>query len=122
MKFYLKKNLASFCFMLFLIAQSISCWAQKNIRPLQKELYEKQSLLTANLDRTIPPLLDSANIPGLSLAIIADGKVISSQAYAVKHAQTKEPLQKNSVFEAASLSKPIFAYASLKLVEEGLLS
>lgn len=122
MNCYFKKNLASIYLMLFLIGQSIACCGQKNGRPLQKELYKKQSQLTANLNRTIPQLLDSANIPGFSLAVIADGKVIYSQAYGVKHAQTKAPLQLNTVFEAASLSKPVFAYACLKFVEEGLLN
>ncbi len=122
MKYHWPKTLVSIDLMLFLICLSIACSGQKNTRPLQKDLLAKQRRLSTNLDRTIPPLLDSANIPGLSLAVIADGKIIYSQAYGVKHAQTKEPLELNTVFEAASLSKPVFAYACLKFVEEGLLS
>jgi CubicO group peptidase (beta-lactamase class C family) len=97
----------------------IQCQGQGRTAPLQKSINKTQ--LVARLDKRVPQLLDSANIPGLSIAVISEGKVIYSGAYGVKNAETKEKVDVNTVFDAASLSKPMFAYAVLQLVDAGLI-
>lgn len=62
------------------------------------------------------------DVPGLSLALIRDGRVVWHRGFGVKNAATKEPVGDGTVFEAASLSKPVFAYAVLKLVDGGQLA
>jgi len=81
----------------------------------------KKKSCVAKLDKRVPQLLDSANIPGLSLAMIKKGRVLYTQAYGVKNTETKEKLNLYTIFEAASLSKPVFAYCCMKFVEKGLL-
>jgi CubicO group peptidase (beta-lactamase class C family) len=76
----------------------------------------------AKLQADIPSLLQQADIPGLSIALIRNGKLVWSGAFGVSNADTKKPVDPNTVFEAASLSKPVFAYAVLKLVDEGKLA
>ena len=61
------------------------------------------------------------NIPGATVVIIRNGKVVYSGGHGVKASDTQEPVTPHTVFSAASLSKPCFAYAVLKLVEEGKL-
>jgi CubicO group peptidase (beta-lactamase class C family) len=60
-----------------------------------------------------------AEIPGLSIATVESGKLAWHEAFGVKHAGTGEPVTETTVFEAASLSKPVFAYAVLRLVDRG---
>ena len=60
-------------------------------------------------------------VPGLSIAVIRNGKLAWNHGFGVKNAETKEPVTEDIVFEAASLSKPVFAYAVLKLVDSGKL-
>ncbi|MGD9402465.1 MAG: beta-lactamase family protein [bacterium] len=67
----------------------------------------------------VPRLMDEANIPGLSIALIRDGETAWSGAYGVKSAITLEPVTETTVFEAASLTKPFFAYLVMKMVESG---
>ncbi len=61
------------------------------------------------------------DIPGLSIALIRDAEVAWSRGFGVKNVETKEAVDDNTVFEAASLSKPVFAYAVMKLVDSGRL-
>jgi CubicO group peptidase (beta-lactamase class C family) len=60
-------------------------------------------------------------IDGLALALIKDGEII--QGFSGHSDQKKRLLvTAQTVFPAASLSKPVFAYAVLKLVDQGVLS
>jgi CubicO group peptidase (beta-lactamase class C family) len=74
---------------------------------------------TSRLERDIPAMLKEADVPGLSIALIRNGEVTWQHAFGVKDAKTKEPVTDSTVFEAASLSKPVFAYAVMKLVDAG---
>jgi CubicO group peptidase (beta-lactamase class C family) len=78
--------------------------------------------LAAELEKTIPGLMAKAAIPGLSIAVVRDGQLLWSGAFGIKNAKTKEPVTEDTIFEAASLTKPFFAYAAMKMVESGELS
>lgn len=72
-----------------------------------------------SLEKDIPNLMKLADVPGMSAALVRDGKLVWSKGFGVKNAETNEPVTNETVFEAASLSKVVFAYAVLKLVDEG---
>jgi CubicO group peptidase (beta-lactamase class C family) len=67
-------------------------------------------------------LLKDGRVPGLSYAVIRDGKIVETRAVGVRDASTGVAVDDNTIFEAASLSKPVFAYAVLQLVDAGMLS
>ena len=67
-------------------------------------------------------LLRDGRVPGLSLAVIRAGKIVETKALGVRDISTGAPVDENTIFEAASLSKPVFAYAVLQLVDDGMLS
>ena len=75
--------------------------------------------LEAELDRWLPRFMASARVPGVAVAILKDGEVVMSRGFGVRDAEGGDPVDGDTVFEAASLSKPMFAYAVLKLWEEG---
>jgi len=68
--------------------------------------------LIADLTKSIPVWMSKTSVPGLSIAVIKDANLVWSQGFGVKSAVTKEPVTAETVFEAASLSKPAFAYAA----------
>lgn len=74
------------------------------------------------LQSRVPGLMASANIPGLSISLVRDGTVAWSGAFGLADADSKRPLDTETVFEAASLSKPVYSYPVLKLCEPGRLS
>ncbi|WP_394351892.1 serine hydrolase domain-containing protein [Spirosoma agri] len=70
------------------------------------------------LQNALPSMMDSTGIPGLSIALIENGKVAWSGGVGVKNKGTKEPVSTQTLFRGASLGKPLFAYAVLKLSEQ----
>ena len=72
------------------------------------------------MDIFIKKQLDSLQISALSIAVIKGNKIVYSKAVGTKNAQ-KEPIDNNTIFEAASMTKPIFSYTVLQLVKEGVL-
>jgi CubicO group peptidase (beta-lactamase class C family) len=74
------------------------------------------------LETDIPVLLEKSDVPGMSIALIRDGRLVWSKGFGVSNVVTKKPVTTNTIFEAASLSKPVFAYAVLRLVDEGKLN
>jgi CubicO group peptidase (beta-lactamase class C family) len=73
----------------------------------------------AEAEQQVRSLMAKAEIPGLSLATVESGKLAWHEAFGIKHAETGEPVTGHTIFEAASLSKPVFAYAVLRLVDRG---
>lgn len=65
-------------------------------------------------------LMRLANVPGLGVAEVADGRV-QARGYGVRRAGTQDAVTEDTVFEAASLSKPVFAYLVLGLEREGVI-
>lgn len=75
----------------------------------------------ALLDARVAALMTQADIPGLSVAIVRNGALWWSGAFGVRNAETRTPVDENTIFEAASLTKPVFAYAVLRLVDKGIV-
>src|SRR5262249_35327693 len=71
---------------------------------------------------TLAERLEHYKIPGVSIAVVNDGRVEWARAYGLKDATTKEPVTTETLFQAGSISKPVAALAALKLVEQGKLS
>lgn len=73
------------------------------------------------LSKQILNLMNIAEVPGLSIATIDNGKVGWIGSFGVKDTKTAERVDAQTVFPAASLGKVVFAYGVLKLVDEGKL-
>jgi CubicO group peptidase (beta-lactamase class C family) len=77
--------------------------------------------LVRQLETTIPQLIQRGRVEGLQIAMIYEGEVVWHGAFGVKNADSREPVSDGTIFEAASLTKPLFGYAVMKLVEQGVL-
>lgn len=74
---------------------------------------------TAALTRDTPRLIRISDVPGLSMAVVQNGRVIWTGAFGTINDSAKSPLDAGTIFEAASLSKPVFAYIVLRLADRG---
>jgi CubicO group peptidase (beta-lactamase class C family) len=72
----------------------------------------------------MPPLaarMRELHVPGVSIAVIHDGRIEWARGFGVTHAGGA-PVTANTLFQAASISKPVFSLAVLKLVDAGKLN
>ncbi|MBI5773056.1 MAG: serine hydrolase, partial [Verrucomicrobia bacterium] len=92
--------------------------------PAKKKLAtaDAQSLpLPQSLDELVPALMAKHKVPGVAIVGIADRRIAWERQYGVRAAGQPETVRNDTLFEAASMSKPLAAYAALKLVEQGRL-
>ena len=85
----------------------------------RKEAATLSGATIRQLEKDIPELMKKHGVPGLSIALIRGGKTTWVHGFGIKEARTGQPVMENTVFEAASLSKPVFTYGVLKLVDRG---
>jgi CubicO group peptidase (beta-lactamase class C family) len=64
-------------------------------------------------------LMDEALVPGLQMAVVTKGRIQSVRGVGSADADSDSPVTRETVFEAASLGKPVFAYGVLKLASSG---
>lgn len=62
------------------------------------------------------------NVPGVSIAVIDGGKIVWAKGFGVREAGGAEPVNEQTLFQAASISKPVAALGMMKLVAAGTLN
>lgn len=75
----------------------------------------------ASYDRIIGQLMRDHDIPGAAVAVMNHGRLVYARGFGMADREAGVPVQPDSLFRIASISKPITAAAVLKLVEDGQL-
>lgn len=73
----------------------------------------------ADLDSYIEAAMRDWKTPGLSLAVVKDGKVVIAKGYGIRRLGGNDPVDANTVFAAASITKTFTAAAVATLVADG---
>ena len=73
------------------------------------------------LDRYLESKMGDLGIPGLSVAVINDGRIVYHRTMGYANREEKIPVTDSTIFEGASMSKSVFAFFVMKFVEEGKL-
>jgi len=84
-------------------------------------LQSKANDVSDKLKKLIPGIMGEFGCPGLSVAVFEEGEIRWAEGFGVKSVKAKEPVGADTVFEAASLSKQLFATIVLKLAEEQII-
>lgn len=74
------------------------------------------------VDEVIVAEMKKNHIPGLGIAVIQGGAVVREQGYGSTDKTGRQPVTASTLFQAASISKPIAALGALHLVDRGKLS
>lgn len=78
-----------------------------------------RTVTSTQLNNHIKKAMDSIGLPGLSIAIVNQDKIVYHNTFGVTNLKTQKPVTQETIFEGASLSKPLFAYFIMKMVEKG---
>jgi CubicO group peptidase (beta-lactamase class C family) len=97
----------------------VACSQKKEAQVIKT--IDGRTIAIADFEKYLSGQMDSLKIPGLSIAIINNGSIVYSRNMGVKNVASKEPAGPGTIYEACSLSKPIFAYFALLMAARGVL-
>src|SRR5664279_13059 len=100
------KKICSFLLFCFICLKGIS----------QSSIADQPSFIRDSLDGYINKGIKNWQVPGLSIAIVKDGKVVWMKGYGVRDIETKKPVDEFTLFMIASNTK-LFTASSLALLE-----
>jgi len=89
--------------------------------PARGILHNYTPAMSAQVDQFIETYQKYYGIPGVSLALIKDGKMVYHKTYGVRNTMTGDKVDEHTLFEAASITKPVFAFAVQRLAERGVI-
>lgn len=93
---------------LLLLVLSVTCFAQDGV--------------ANKIDEYIQAEMKTAQIPGLSLAIVKNGEIVLAKGYGLANVEHQVPVKPETIFQSGSMGKQFTATAVMMLVEEGKLS
>lgn len=78
--------------------------------------------LVGILKSEIPRMMETTHVPGMSIAVIHDARILWRQGFGLMIAGSNQRVDNDTVFSVGSVSKTVFAYAVMKLCERGILN
>ena len=98
-------------------------YQKSQIQNIENGLMEPFHIQGATLETfTLVDRMKKYQVPGVSMALIDNGKIAWVKTWGVCDVNGAEPVTPDTLFQAASMSKPIAAFAAMRMVDEGLLS
>jgi CubicO group peptidase (beta-lactamase class C family) len=83
---------------------------------------EAQPDISTKIDQYVKAEIKRQQIPGLSLAVLRDGKIAVLKSYGLANVEHQVPVKPETVFQSGSIAKQFTATAVMILVEEGKIS
>ena len=78
-----------------------------------------QIITSSQIDSLVEKVLTTFDVPGISVAVVKDDKIIHSKGYGVRSLDTKQKVDENTLFGIASNSKAFTSAALGMLIDEG---
>ena len=97
------------------------CLASVSISAQTKAFIETNRQ-TEKVDAFVREKMTANHIPGLSLAVVRDGKIILAKGYGMANLELSTPANEKTAFAIYSITKTFTAVATMMLVEEGKIS
>ena len=117
----MQSHLRTFYFFLRWASFLLAAAVLTNSAAFGQRIRNESGQVSATLHRAVTEASTKYKIPGLAVALIQQGRVVGIEVSGVRDMNSSAPVTENTVFEAGSLSEPVFAYAILDLAAEGRL-
>jgi CubicO group peptidase (beta-lactamase class C family) len=75
-----------------------------------------------SVDEIVVKQMAQRHVPGVSIAVVRDGKVVTAKGYGLANVELEAPATADTVYQLASVTKQFTATAILLLVQDGKLS
>jgi CubicO group peptidase (beta-lactamase class C family) len=92
-------------------------YALKHIDPAAMNTKADEQRVRSIIQSQLPELMRTLHVPGVSVVLVKEGAVQWSHHAGVKDMRTNEPVSSSTMFEACSMSKPVFALIVMRLAE-----
>lgn len=102
-------------------AQDLAPQVEQRIETVEAGLMPAVRIVGEEVKWTLAERMQHHHVPGVSIAVIDSYRVQWAKGYGVADAEQRNPMTADTRFQAASVSKPVFAMACLRLVEQGLI-
>ena len=115
------------CFRSWAVACLLATWVcapAAEDKPKERETVVSTGRQFAELksfDELMEGFVRDNELPGAALAVAKDGRLVYARGFGYADVEEKQPVQPESLFRIASISKPFTAVATLQLVEQGKL-
>ena len=96
-----------------------ACLAAVGCAPGQTSAFSPDT--QARIESAISKFLADGHAPGVSVAVVQDGKLVWSGGFGMADLENSVPATADTVYRLGSISKPITATAALVLAERGQL-
>jgi len=73
------------------------------------------------LDRLAEQILKKTGVPGMAVAVVYKNQVVHLKGFGIRETGKKEPIDADTVFQLASVSKPVASTVLAALVGEGVI-
>ena len=87
--------------------------------PERGALFEFERSDRKAFDQVVATLMEHFQVPGASIALVRDGALVHHNNYGSQNAYSGEPVDDDTLFEAASITKAVFAFAVNRMAERG---
>jgi CubicO group peptidase (beta-lactamase class C family) len=116
-----KSSVANLLSLLYDDDRDVRWAAYVSLSKIDKDAINKTpqiSDVVAKLEILTPQLMNELEVPGVSISVIKNNTLAWSKSFGAADAVSKNPVNRKTMFEACSMSKPVFTYLVLKLVEQ----
>jgi len=101
----------------FILSSYLTSHAQQ-IEPFNKE----DRAAATRVDRVVKAAMSTYKIPGVSLAVLRNGKIILLKSYGLANVEHQVPVKPETIFQSGSIGKQFTAAAIMILAQENKLS
>ena len=116
--------MTKFLFLLFNLSLFINTQSQVNdvISSIENNLTASVQVKGRPVEQwSIQEWMEKDNVPNVSIAVIVNGQVEWAKGYGLANPDTEKMVDAKTLFQAASISKPVAAVGVHRLVQEGKL-
>lgn len=106
---------------LCLVSMANTAFCEEGFSTPEVAVQEEQNEILADIDGVVKEALEVFQVPGASIGVIVDGKLIFANGYGYRDLESKRPVTPETLFAIGSCSKAFTTFVLGTLVDEGMI-